>query len=318
MNSSVVIGIDGGGTHTRVLVCDLEGNQLAYLSGSGASSLYKDKHAVQNVKDTLLNALAMAKVSVQDVRYVTAGIAGYDTPKDLEWVSELTNLPGLHCPKQHINDAVAAHAGALLGKPGIVAISGTGSIILGVTESGRQIRNYDFHHYAASAARYISYETVYEVLAGHRDRSDEALLNAMLQHWKVEKLQDFAELARQGFYDDKRERDKQFGQFAPMVTDAAEKGSSAARLVCNRATAQIKVGIDLTGSAFASDEVEVAYIGSVISSAFVSDELTRLLADGRNKSYKITSPKYEPVVGSVLLALKAMGNPSPTVAFEGC
>lgn len=111
MNTSVVIGIDGGGTNTRVMVCDLEGKKLAYVEGDGASSIYKDKNAVHNVRKAITDALAAANRTTGDVRHLVAGIAGYDTPEDLSWVSELTLLPGLDCPKLHINDAASAHAG---------------------------------------------------------------------------------------------------------------------------------------------------------------------------------------------------------------
>ncbi|RIX51541.1 ATPase [Paenibacillus nanensis] len=313
MDSSVVIGIDGGGTHTRVMVCDLSGNQLAYLEGSGAASYHKDRNAAQNVQQAILDALDSAGRRVEDVRQVAAGIAGYDNPEDLTWIAELTDVPGLSCPKLHVNDAVSAHAGALLARPGIVAISGTGSIILGITEAGRQIRNYDFHHYAASAARFIAYDAVFEALAGNRDVSDGSLLLAMLRHFEAGSLEQLAELARQGFHSDRRERDKRFGQFAPYVTEAAEHGSSIATLVLNRAAAQLKTGIELIAAGFDSDDVQVALIGSVISSPYLSRTLTKLLADGRNKRYIVTPPELEPVAGSVLLALKALGLPATTI-----
>ncbi|MCR2805120.1 N-acetylglucosamine kinase [Paenibacillus soyae] len=315
MDSSVVIGIDGGGTHTRVMVCDLQGSKLSYVEGP-ASSLHKDKNAVHNVRQTILEALAAAERGLEDVRYVAAGIAGYDRPEDLEWVSELTDVPGLECPKLHVNDAVAAHAGALLAKPGIVAISGTGSIILGITESGRQIRNYDFHHYAPSAARFIAYEAVFEALAGQRDDSDTRLIAAMLRHFQADNLEELAEYARQGFHADRRERDKQFGQFAPVVTEEAERGSSIAAFVLNRAVRQLKTGIELIASAFDGDEVRVALIGSVLTSPYVSRVLTEQLADGRNKRYFVEPPRHEPVFGSVLLALKALGQPEDSYSIE--
>lgn len=40
----IVIGIDGGGTHTRVMVVDLAGNVLSYIE-NGASSIHKDLQA---------------------------------------------------------------------------------------------------------------------------------------------------------------------------------------------------------------------------------------------------------------------------------
>lgn len=307
MSIPAVIGIDGGGTHTRVMVCDLEGNQLAYLDSNCASSVYKDQNAIHNVRSTISDALATAHVKAADVRFVAAGIAGYDNPEDLAWVSELTALPGLDCPKLLMNDAAAAHAGALMARPGIIAISGTGSIILGITESRRHIRNYDFHHYASSAARFLAYDAVYEALAGHADDSDQSLVESMLRHWEASDLHELAAIASQGFQSDKMERNKQFGQFAPMVTIAAEEGSSIAMAVCDRAVHQLKVGIEMVGSAFEAETVEVAYIGSVIRSSYLSRRLSDCLAQGKNKRYVPTNPTLSPVAGAVLLAYQELG-----------
>lgn len=152
-SKDIVIGIDGGGTTTRVMVSDLSGNVLSYVE-KGAACLYKDLMARENVTQAIIEALAIGERELGHVRAVAAGIAGYDKESDLSWVESLTDVEGLHCPKWHYNDTVAALYGSFLMKPGIVGISGTGSIIAAITESGEYLRNYDFHHYASSAARF--------------------------------------------------------------------------------------------------------------------------------------------------------------------
>lgn len=310
MNSNqIVIGIDGGGTHTRVMVSDLDGNVLSYTV-RGSASIYKDEQAAQNVHEAITEALQMADRTCEQVQALAAGIAGYDDPSDLEWITPLTELPGLTCPKWHVNDAVSAHSGALMTQPGIVVIAGTGSIIVGITEDGQYIRNYDFHHYAASAARFISYEAVYETLAGHTNETDSKLIRHMLEHWKVSSIKEFASAAKRGFTEDRRERDKQFGDFAPFLTEAAEHGSSVALRVCNRAIDQMKVGIELIASSFISDEVAVTFIGSVINSPYFYQALSgQLTAAGSNKRFAVVEPQFAPVTGSVLLALKNLNIP---------
>jgi glucosamine kinase len=71
-----------------------------------------------------------------NAEHVVIGIVGYDTPSDLNWIAPLTKLPELTCPVWHVNDAVSAHSGALMGRSGIIVIAGTGSIIVGITEDG--------------------------------------------------------------------------------------------------------------------------------------------------------------------------------------
>lgn len=310
MNSNqIVIGIDGGGTHTRVMVSDLEGTALSYIE-RGSASIYKDEHATHNVREAITEALHLAGRSCEQVQALAAGIAGYDDPSDLEWITPLTDLPGLTCPKWHVNDAVSAHSGALMTKPGIVVIAGTGSIITGITEDGQYIRNYDFHHYAASAARFISYDAVFETLAGHTNETDSDLIRLMLEHWNMSSIDKLAAAAKRGFTGDQRERDKQFGEFAPVLTIEAEKGSSVAVRVCSRAIDQMKVGIELIASSFVSDEVLVTFIGSVVNSPYFYQALSgQLTSAGRNKRYAVVKPQFAPVAGSVLLALKNLNIP---------
>ncbi|NUU62953.1 BadF/BadG/BcrA/BcrD ATPase family protein [Paenibacillus agri] len=301
-NQEVVIGVDGGGTHTRVMISSLDGRVLSYVE-SGAAWVHKDLQATHNVKQGIQEALQAADRTLDDVSGLAAGIAGYDSEEDLEWVKALTDLEGLNCPKWHYNDAVAAHYGALLTKPGIVALSGTGSIIVALKEDGQLIRNYDFHHYTRSGARFLAYDAVYEVLAGHTDGTDQELIEEMLRHWDVSTVQELWLLGQRGFTPDRRDRDRKFERFTPFITEAASKGSSLAGRVSDRAIYQLKVGIELVAPYLTSDTVPVAFIGSVINSSYFKDKLPVLLSNGRNKVFSIVEPRFTPVTGSVLYAI---------------
>jgi glucosamine kinase len=152
MDRRCVVGLDGGGTFTRALAADLSGRPLAYLE-TGGSNPQHNPHAEAEARRAIVGVVLEAGRELADVCCLGAGFAGLDDPADHEWAERFTTLPGLDCPRLVVNDAVVAHAGALLSQPGIIAISGTGSIIFGVTESGRHVRNYDFGHYAPTAAR---------------------------------------------------------------------------------------------------------------------------------------------------------------------
>ncbi|MFD1952774.1 BadF/BadG/BcrA/BcrD ATPase family protein [Paenibacillus thailandensis] len=302
----VVIGIDGGGTHTRVMAADFEGKILAYVE-KGASSIYKGLHARENVIQALEQALEEAEIDRSDIAALTAGIAGLDSEADLEWVEPLTDLPGLHGVKQHVNDAVIAHSGALLSEPGIIVVSGTGSIIFAVTEDGKRIRNYDLHHYAASAARFLAYDATYELLAGNVHDNDLELEKSILQFWGVPSVEELSLLAMKGFISDQRERNRRFAELAPIVTQYALRGSPLAQTVCNRAVHQIMVGVEILASYFAQSEVQVALIGSVANSEYFQRQLASRMREGHKKRYRIVSPAFSPAAGAVLMALKQLG-----------
>ncbi|WP_194287386.1 BadF/BadG/BcrA/BcrD ATPase family protein [Gracilibacillus oryzae] len=298
----VVLGIDGGGTHTRVVVADMEGNKLSYTE-KGASSIKKDLRAVENVREAILEALSLAACNVTNVKGVTAGIAGLDSVEDYKWAEELIRIEGLNCPKWIVNDAVIAQSGAFLMKPGIVVVSGTGSIIFAVNEAGKEIRNFDFHQYAYSAARFLSYDVIFEILSGNINETDQKLVNQVLSFWNVKEINELRLLGLEGFIEDDRERNKFFGQMGSLVTEAANDGSELARSVCDRSIHQLVVGVEILGSCFSSDVVPVAYIGSVLASPYMETGITESLQQRSRKIYEVREPVLSAVSGAALMAL---------------
>ncbi|MCK0473230.1 BadF/BadG/BcrA/BcrD ATPase family protein [Halalkalibacter sp. APA_J-10(15)] len=301
-----VIGIDGGGSHTRVVVVDTEGNVRSYVE-RGASSIKKDLNAVTNAQQAIEEALFQASIDVKNVKGLTAGIAGLDSEEDYKWANELTRIEGLECSKWIVNDAVVAQSGAFLMKPGIVAISGTGSIIFAINEMGKSIRNYDFHHYAYSAARFLSYEAIFGVLSENTNKSDQLFIENVLSYWDLRTIDQLRSLGMRGFLADRRERDKYVGKMGPLVTEAAEGGSDLARRICDRAIEQLAVGIGILGSCFSSSSVSVACIGSVLTSPYMKKTLTEVLQKNNGKTYKVQEPILSSVSGAALMALVNSG-----------
>ncbi|MDF2724678.1 MAG: ATPase [Paenibacillus sp.] len=305
-----VIGIDGGGSYTRVMAADLQGNVLSYAE-TGASSIYKDKDAAHNVREGIAAALQAASREAGHVKGLVAGVAGFDKPSDLTWVEELTAYPGIDCPRGHVNDAIIAHSGAFLTKPGVVVISGTGSIVVAITEQGRVIRNYDLFHYAASAARFLAYDLMYELLAGNGGPTDAELTEQTLAYWDATDLRELRAIALEGFVADGQQRNSKFGRMAPLVTEAALAGSLLARRICDRKVHEIEVAVRMLGTYFAGEDVSVACIGSVINSAYMMQQFQASCAshDGHadRKRISVIEPMLSPVAGAVLMAYKQLG-----------
>jgi len=294
----ILMGIDGGGTHTRVAAADTRGRLLAHIRRQGGAFLYKDANANENVRLAVLAAAAEAGCALGGVAALAAGIAGYDRKKDLRWVRGLTKIEGLRCPVQHANDAVVAHRGALLFQPGIVAIAGTGSVIAGFTEEGKFIRNYDFRHYANSAACNLTYYSVEKLLAGETD--DTNFADQLLRYFGADDIAALKTLRKKDFGLGSAQRMKLFGDFAPAVTAAALDGSRLAGQVCARAAEETIEGIRLLGGCFASGPVPVALVGSVANSAFMKNAISELLR-GESK-YALAEPALPPALGAVLMA----------------
>src|SRR4029078_1526504 len=72
-----VAGIDGGGSKTRVILADLEGKELADISGAGsAMAPGRGDHSARIIGDLIRQAMADAFLSDERPRSIVAGVAG--------------------------------------------------------------------------------------------------------------------------------------------------------------------------------------------------------------------------------------------------
>lgn len=307
MKQPIVIGIDGGGTVTRVMAADLTGRVVGYREG-GSARLDRHPDATQNVQSTIAMVLNDCQCTPEEVRMLVAGIAGLDSHADEAWAAKLTNLERMDCQRVHVNDAVIAHAGALRSRPGIIVISGTGSVVFAVTENNRLIRNYDMQHYANSGARHLAFAAIFKVLAAEHTDEDESLVHQMLQHFNAEDVGALRQLMtndNQGFTQDLW---PMVGQIAPLITESAAKGIPLAQQVCNHACQELATGIRLLGGHFHQDEVLVSFIGSVIRSRYMHQRTAELLENRLGaKTFQVMDPAMDSTKGAVLLALEKAG-----------
>ncbi|CAH8715137.1 ATPase [Paenibacillus thiaminolyticus] len=311
---NIVIGIDGGGTTTRVMTASLDGAVIAYAE-NGCCNPNKDVQAKQHVRDALQEAAARSGGA--PIAALCAGLAGLESEQDMAWAEEFTDAFGAATAsivRRHVNDGMVAHAGAFLGEPGIMAVAGTGSVVFGVNEAGRIVRNQDFHHYA-TAARFLSYEAVYKIIAGYAAEADQAWVGEILRYWGAASVDELSELgAARGFVCDEHERMRRFGEMAPYVTRAAGAGVPLARLVCDEAASALEQGIRIVGSRFSEETLSVAFVGSVIRDPYirriVAERLQQAAAStpacGR-KRFRVIEPALSPVAGAIVLALQSIG-----------
>ena len=304
----VVVGLDGGGTVTRALCCGLDGQPLGYAEAGGASIGHnREEDARQHLQTAVQAALEQAGRSRADVRALVAGLAGLDKPEDHQWAQRLTCHEEIGGPRLHVNDSVVAHAGALLSRPGIIVIAGTGAITFGVNEAGRELRNYDFSQYADTAARALTLRCLHRLLVGDTDEEDSAFVQAVLDFWNVESVEALWQAAAQWGALPWTDKVHQWGRMAPLVTQYAQTGAPLPRAVCQEAAEQISISIRLVGAAFVSRPISVALIGSAARSPYMQQAVAETLERHSSHAYHLETPVLSPVAGAILIALKHLG-----------
>jgi len=316
MSIEVVIGVDGGGTRTRVMVATVAGQMLAYAE-TGPASPKHTTNGEANVRQAIDDVLARANCSPANVVALAAGLSGLDNPTDQQWAEQWTAVPGLMCSRVHVNDAVVAHIGAFRSQPGILAIAGTGSNVYAVTDTGQHVRNGDFAHYARAAAVHLAIDSVLRILVGDADAGDRAFVDQVLNYWQAADINALRAQGQQGFVADRLERLAQLSAMAPLVTAAATHGSPLAQAVCDRAAEALVFGVRLLGTCFGYSPVPVAVEGSVGRSPYMLQTIDHHLQQHSTPAYTLVGPTHLPVVGAVLLALQQVGKMNVHIKIDG-
>jgi glucosamine kinase len=135
--STIVIGIDGGGTKTRAIVADADGKWIADVVGpASAVRPGKADHSAEVIARTVQDALASCEMTHVRPRVLCVGVAGVGREPEREalWQALLA---------RDLADDVVIHADftvalddAFGDGPGILLISGTGSVAFGRSPGG--------------------------------------------------------------------------------------------------------------------------------------------------------------------------------------
>lgn len=136
-----VIGVDGGSTKYLIKATDLEGNVLAQRIGPTTNHILIGtplaSQRVKNIFGDLLNDFGGIK---EDCKCICVGAAGIDSMESKITVESFYQDLGFHCPLFCLNDGTVALYAATKGL-GMVAISGTGSIVVGRNAEGKTTRS---------------------------------------------------------------------------------------------------------------------------------------------------------------------------------
>jgi glucosamine kinase len=123
MSDALVLGIDGGGSKVLVALADSRGRILRTSRGGGVNPM-NNPGWLQELEQHLLPFRAEPRLAA-----VAAALPAYGEVERLS--QQQRNAIDSIFPKlkrQVLNDVDAAHRGAFAGKPGILVLSGTGSM----------------------------------------------------------------------------------------------------------------------------------------------------------------------------------------------
>jgi N-acetylmuramic acid 6-phosphate etherase len=304
----LVIGINGGGTHTSFALVDAALNVLARAESGPSNVNYVGLAAVRDALDAGLRTL-FATIPRAQIAAIGAGMAGIDRPADQERMRQVFAelCPGT--PVTLDNDAVPALVAGVGARFGIVTICGTGMIALGMNGQGERARSGGWGNYPDHGSGYAMGRDVLRAIFRAYDGSgpQTALTGRVLARLGLNTPPDLVNW----LYDTPRRVDEIAAFAAEAVQAAAEHDNAAIRVVVQAARSlaaeTINVGrkLQLTDPAVA--HVPVLMSGGLFTySALLREVFTSTVQTSIPAAMTLTTDR-DAALGAGMMALDLLG-----------
>jgi N-acetylglucosamine kinase-like BadF-type ATPase len=311
----LVLGVDCGGTSTRAVIADADGN-LSGLGLSGASNPNESAphHAAGNIQQAVETALKEASLKFTDLDAAFVGMAGIGSDAEFAMANSLLDRAGLDAavtPRELDHDLRIALAGGLAGDPGICLIAGTGSSCYGCNADGTSWKAGGWGSLlddrgSACGLGYAALRAAVRIADGRLPPSP--LLTDVLTTWNLTVPREIvARVYRQGI------SKSEIAALAPLVISAWTSGDPVANEIVRDEIEQL---ICMTKAVIANLHMQSPMIcctgGLIEKSSVYRSEVIRQL-QSRLPEITTVAPVLPPVLGAVLLAFKlARRNVSPS------
>lgn len=231
----VVLGIDAGGSRTTGLLADASGRVVSTARGPGANlqsagELEVEKVLHQLIEDTLGESPARPAA-------ICLGMAGVDRADDARIIRGILARIGYRAKTLVVNDALIALEAGLPGTPGIVMISGTGSIAYGRDDRGQAARAGGLGHVLSDegSGYWLGREALRAVVRAADGRGEPTALTApVLSHYGVSEPAHMVRIVYSS-----GARPSEVAVLAREVGDVADNGDPVAQAIVEKGAAEL-------------------------------------------------------------------------------
>ena len=298
------LGIDGGGSKTTCVVGD-EAAILGRSTTSGSNVLkVGEKSARQALQEAIERACAQANLTPAQIQRSCIGLAGAARTEVREIVQRILAeiLPSSF---EIISDMEIALEAAFGKGPGVVVISGTGSVAYGRNPKGQTVRAGGWGHAISDegSGYWIGKTAVATAVNEGEDSKDTCLLKMIAKAWGVSTHQQVVKVANSVPMPD-------FAALFPIVQQAAEKQNKQAITVLTSAGEELAKLADavVTGVFTSSDHVRVAMSGGVFAHSSLVREVFYNCVKAAHRRAELVDQLVEPVLGALQRARRPTRN----------
>lgn len=305
-NLRLFLGVDGGQSHTEAVVADGFGRLLG--RGLGGPSNHADQpggrerllSAIENSVGKALSDAGLA--SLYEVVFTSAhfGMTGGSDYKE-EIIGKVVQSNILTVG----HDAPAALAAAISGEPGIVVISGTGSVIYGENEAGESARAGGLGFlFSDDGSGFWLAAQVIRLAIKEQDGiiGNVGLLRLVLDHFGSESIRRITT----DFYNGKISRDE-IAAFARPAHDMAVAGNRIILEQIQDGAGALVAGVRAVAKQLSfAGNFDVSVVGGMFGGELMRSAFQEKLSS-EVTSARFCLPRFKPAIGSLLIAYRHSG-----------
>jgi N-acetylglucosamine kinase-like BadF-type ATPase len=298
----LVVGVDGGGTRTRAAV--LDGDRILGEGTAGPSNPLRVgiSSGATAIREAIDKACAAALIHRDDLVAVGIGLAGVRRndirARMREVLIETLGIDEIEL----VADGDIALYGATDGRPGVVVISGTGSISVGVNRQGKRAYAGGWGPVAGDegSGSWIARRALQAVARASDGRGPEtSLTDVACEFFQVAAPEDLAT----AIYAPTMTNDR-IAAFSKIVIEVAQAGDEVAREILKEA------GMELGRAAVTviqklkmeQDRFQITFVGGVFAAGeMIAGPLRAQLSRVARKAF-IASPSFSPTIAAGRMA----------------
>ncbi len=301
MSTRYVMGVDGGGSGVRAVICTPSLEVLGEGHGSTANpGVVGLEQAERNIQTAMRAALAAAALPAEAVEAVGLGIAGasiyhYDAA---DWLRQVARgvLPRAQVVPS--SDFEIALVGALGRRLGVLVLAGTGSLAYGVNAAGEAalVGGWGYLLDDAGSGYWLGMRGLRAVV--HADDGQgppTALTERLLGALRLERPRDLV----LWLYRAETPRTREIAALAPLVLQAAAEGDHVAGKLIAEACDTLTALAHTVIRRLALRKPPIAFAGGLLRAP---NPLSACLCANLGLDER-PQPRYTPAVGAALLAL---------------
>lgn len=307
------VGVDSGGTKTAFVLCDGDGVILArHRSGSGGF-LSKGAEGIRKLVAEGVKSLCLqAGIKKEQITFAGLGFPGYGEREDSERLIGEACREAVGAGKTVCQcDCYVGWAGSLAMEPGINIVSGTGSICFGVDGEGNTARSGGWGaHCDEGSCSWVGKR----LIQCYTKQADGRMPKTLLYDMFRERFRIGDDTHFIGTLNHVLARGSKLAGLQMLAADIARAGDPLALGIYKEAAEELwaAVGAVAERLSMTGGDFRVSYSGGLFRSGELILSPLRELAEREGGT--ILKPRYEPDLGALLMAMRAV---DPAKSFDG-